>query len=455
MKTFKFYQITDLHLYAAKEIGSCGKNFKFKCETDQKCMAESPAIVDAAFEKVAADPEREVIIISGDLSFDGEQQSHQLLLTKLAKLKAAGKKVYVTFATHDFNMHARGYNDSGTFDVPKYTREQLRQLYNDYGWNEAVSEHIPSYSYAVVPQEGVRILMLNDDGDGKEFCGYDETQLKWIEQQTVAAKENGEKVIAVTHHPLLPPSLIYPIYSHRNMLGGYETTAPFMADLGIRYVFTGHTHMQSISYIDTPKGNRLYHINTGSIIAYPAPIRQVTLTDEYADVKTVTIDSFDWDLGGLSVEDYMKEHFLHMLKDIFYTMENDIERFKILADGFSLEADTVEKLKLLITLLGKVVNRLTFKTLGRMMLVGSKIDPFVAKLKVKDFLLDVLLQMYSGEGHFTPDTVEYQSFMPIIERLSKVIKLKDSEGNPVSLVEIIDDLLYNTGEYDNNNAVLY
>ena len=76
MKNMNFYQITDLHLYATKQIGSHGKFFEEKCHYDQKCMAESEAIVDAVFDKLIADKGNEVIIISGDLTFDGEKQSH-------------------------------------------------------------------------------------------------------------------------------------------------------------------------------------------------------------------------------------------------------------------------------------------------------------------------------------------------------------------------------------------
>ena len=109
MEKFSFYQITDLHYYANEEIGSYGKHFDLRCDMDQKCVAESGAIIDAAFEELAADKDNEIIIISGDLTYDGEKVSHDLLLKKLEKLKKAGKRVFVTFATHDFDNNARGY----------------------------------------------------------------------------------------------------------------------------------------------------------------------------------------------------------------------------------------------------------------------------------------------------------------------------------------------------------
>ncbi len=454
MEKFNFYQITDLHYYANEAIGSYGKFFELRCNNDQKSVAESGAIVDAAFKELADDKDNEIVIISGDVTYDGEKVSHDLLVKKLRKLKKAGKRIFLTFATHDFDNNARGYTEIGDFKLEEYTREELRALYNDFGWNEAIAEHVPSYSYAVKMHEGWRFLLLNDDGNGRSFCGYDETLVAWIKNQVKEANEAGEKVVAVTHHPMLPPGLIYPLFSHRDMLGDYETVAPLFADLGIQYCFTGHTHMQSITRLETARGNSLYHINTGSICAYPAPYRKMTVTDDGIDVKTHNLKNFDWPLGGKTTEEYMKDHFLFMIKDIFDSMENDIEHFKVLANGFSMDAKTVDTLKPVLQALGKSINSLTFKSLGRILMVSSKIDPTVENVKVRDFLMELIINLYSGVRKFTPDTAEYKSFMAIISRVPKFVTLKDHFGNPVAISDVVEDLLYNKGEYDNTDAFL-
>ena len=454
MKDFTFYQITDLHLYADALLGSYGKYYDLKAAMDQKCMKESVKIIEAAFREMMDDKETDVIIISGDLTFDGEKASHALLLTLLKQLKDAGKRVYLTCATHDYNKIAQGYTEYGSFKVPSYSRDELEQLYYEYGWNEAVSIHEPSHSYALKIAQGLRFLMLNDDGDGEAFCGYDADQLDWIRAQAAEAKAQGERLIAVTHHPMLPPSKVYPVFSHRDMLGGYETTAPLFADLGIEYVFTGHTHMQSIETLDTEKGNRLYHINTGSITGYPGAYRRMTVTDSGIDVQTKILQDFDWDRGGLSAQDYMKKHFSDMIDDIFQSMEHDIEHFKLLARGFSMDAKTVDRLKPALKLLGKIVNSLTFKGLGRILFAADSVEACVADRKVKDFMVELILQMYSGVRIYTPDTPEYRAFLPFVARIGTFLHPKDHDGNDVSLTEIFKDLLYNCGEFDNADAFL-
>ena len=140
MKNLKFYHLTDLHYYANERIGSSGAAYKLKCELDQKCMAESGAIVDAAFKSLCEDKEIDIVLISGDLTFDGEKQSHDALVEKLQKLKDNGKRVFTTFATHDFYMHARKYTDEeGETELPKYTRAELRKLYDNFGYSEAIA----------------------------------------------------------------------------------------------------------------------------------------------------------------------------------------------------------------------------------------------------------------------------------------------------------------------------
>ena len=454
MNDFTFYHITDLHLYNTEGIGSYGKFFDAHCKIDQKCVAESVAIIDAAFEKLAEDKDTEYIIISGDLTCDGEYESHAMLLEKLKALKESGKKIYVTFATHDHCMEAKRYTDEGEEILATYHRDTVRQMYNEYGWSDATSEHIPSYSYAFSPQEDIKILMLNDDGDGKEYCGFYEDLMEWIENECKDAKEKGQRILAVTHHPAIPPALVVPVISHRDMLGNYETHTPRLADMGIEFIFTGHTHMQAIDYLDTEKGNRIYHINTGSVVGYPMPYRKINVGQYGIDVKTLYLDDFEWDKGGKTTEEYMKDHFSFMLRDMFDTMENDIEQFKEYAIGFSMERETVDKLKPVIRILGKIINNITFKDVGRLLLISPKVDKSVEDRKVKDFILEVITGVFTGIINYGPKTAEHKACRALAKRLSPVIKFKDFYGNPIALEAIMEDLLYNTGDYDSADAFL-
>ncbi len=453
MKDLTFYHLTDLHYYANEAIGSCGEAYKIKQKLEQKCMDESGAIIDSAFKSICEDTDTDIVLISGDLTFDGEQQSHDCLVKKLRGLQDKGKRVFVTFATHDFYMHAKKYTDEGEFDLPKYTRAELRELYNDFGYSEAIAIHEKSYSYCVQLSEDVRMLALNDDGDFDKFCGYYNDLLFWIKEQVEDAKANGCEIFAMTHHPVVEPSPIYPLFSHKAMLGGYEFTTPYMADLGIKYVFVGHTHIHDIDYIESKKGNRLYQINTAALTAYPLAYRKATFSDEGMDVKTIQVTDIDWDLGGKDVIEYAKEHFNYMVTSIFDSIENDYDQFIVLSQGFSGEGEKLRKMQPVMQKIGKIVNGLTFGSVARLFGCGKAVESSIADRKIVEFVCELILNMYSGREIYAPDTPEYKAFTAVAEKLGKFIKIKDYNRNPVDLKELVAGIIYD-GEIDDWDAVL-
>ena len=135
-------------------------------------------------------------------------------------------------------------------------------------------------------------------------------------------------------------------------------------------------------------------------------------------------------------------------------MENDLDRFKELAKGFSMEPKRVDQLRPLLKLLGRLVNGVTMKGVAKLFFVQKQVDPAMANVKVKDFMLELIADMYAGDRRFPPESKEYRSFMPIIARLGKVLRLTDYYGVKVELTDLFDDLMYNVGSFDNNDAFL-
>ena len=88
----------------------------------------------------------------------------------------------------------------------RVSREELWDMYYEFGPNEAIAQIERYMSYVVQLAPGYRLLCLNDDGNGKDFCGYDKAQLEWILEQIKSAEQDGEFLFAMTHHPVLPPS---------------------------------------------------------------------------------------------------------------------------------------------------------------------------------------------------------------------------------------------------------
>lgn len=448
----KFHLITDLHHYAPS-LGATGSAYEWRSHSDQKCLAETGAIIDAAIDRLLQS-EIGIVLVAGDVSCDGEKESHLDLIPKLRRLKEGGKRVILITATHDYSENpVRCVGDERLPATPT-TREELLELYHDFGLDEAIAFNAETHSYVVQLAPGWRLLALNDDGDGRAFCGYFEEHLNWILEQVRLAHEAGDEVLAMTHHPVLPPSPIYPLFSRRDMLGDFENASTILADAGVQFIFTGHTHMQNIAVKTTEKGNTIYDINTSSLVGYASAIRTVTVYDDRMDVKSERIDHFDWDLHGMTVDEYLKSVFDRLLNDIFDSMAFDIERLSRLAGGFSMEAETILKLRVPLTLAGKTLQKLTVGKLARLLCVSKDIAPEVKPVLLKDLFVEIVRNIYAGDEPYTPDTPVYQAFKRIMERLKPLVKrMKNSEGILKIMDVILDGVLYDAPPAD-NNAVL-
>lgn len=110
--------IADTHYYS-KSLGTCGKAYELRSGSDQKCLAETAEITDAAFADIAKS-DTDAVFILGDVSNDGETVSHLEFREKLYKLQKS-KPVYLITATHDWccDENPRRFDgDSVYHDVP-------------------------------------------------------------------------------------------------------------------------------------------------------------------------------------------------------------------------------------------------------------------------------------------------------------------------------------------------
>lgn len=466
MEKVKFYLITDLHYYAP-ELGTSGKAYIKREIQDQVVLKESGAVIDAAIDLIIADKETNIVLIPGDLTNNGEALSHRGIIEKLQRLKDAGKKVYVTTATHDFNSYDRFpeyLSESCYFGEEKTPaeptpHEALAEMYRPFGMNDAISIEEESMSYAVMLGKKTRLLALNDDGNGRSFCGYFPKCLDWIKQQAKEAAENHETIFAMTHHPLLPPMELYPVISQRDMLGDYKEVSKFLADLGIGIIFTGHSHIQNVKYIDTEKGNRIYDVNTASLVGHPSPIRKIELSQKEVKIETLHIDTFDGLPSGMSVKEFFIRKFDTLVLGGIDAAVNDHEKLADILNGLSVPRSFVDNNTFLIKAVGKILDNVTVGTVSK--LIGSRADyTDIKNMKVKNLVADVIRNLYGGEQLYAPGTAEYEATMGLVHKLLELAKKFISKEkhpeivNSFSLyIRYISEILYDGG-FDDNNCIL-
>lgn len=68
-------------------------------------------------------------------------------------------------ATHDYqdDGQTNAYSGDEKVKIPAAKREELFEMYREFGPDEAISVHRDSMSYVVQLQDGYRLFAINDD----------------------------------------------------------------------------------------------------------------------------------------------------------------------------------------------------------------------------------------------------------------------------------------------------
>ncbi len=441
MKEFKFYLITDTHYYK-HSLSKYNEYYDDFMHYEQKCFAETQAINEAVFTWLEEADEADTVFIAGDLSFNGEKESHLAFIEHLKRLQEKGKKVYVITADHDFKDNADGcfgFDDNGWIHPEATPRDELFDLYNDFGFGDAIAVDRQHLSYVAQLTDGVRLLALNNDGNADGGRYFEDSHIAWIKEQTKKARDDGQMMIAMNHYPLIPGQPIFHIVGGTYQKDGGEVTK-MLADEGVHLCFTGHMHNQAINCITTESGNKFYDVCTGSIIADPAVIRLVDIIDdETVDIKSYEIPDFDYDTNGKPCKQYLADLFDNMIVNVLYDMAYDTER---MMNKFHLKSN----LKPVLKTVGKILQKTTVGGLGRMLFV--KVDPSIKKEKVKDVAAELVRMIFEGNQYFKEGTPKGDAILAIFNRLKPVLKkinAKTFDGQPADII----DLLKNTaGNYD-------
>ena len=310
--------MSDLH-YLSPDMIADTEDFEHAFNSDRKLLKESSSVLREMLERVRAD-KPDILLVSGDLTKDGEQECHAALAKQLQQLQQdiPGLKIYVINGNHDIrNYNAKNFNTPDGKAVPA-TRthpEDFKRIY-DFVYSDptviatftpAAGNEAGSLSYVARPVEGLTIVAMDTCRYSKENTsnGTDEHETsgaisadleKWVIEQTAAAKARGDLVIGLEHHGLVPHFDVEPTILPMYLVNGYERIAQEYADAGMSAVFTGHMHAVDIAAMTTKAGNTFYDIETGSALTYPCPIRFVDLrrstvggeTNTYMSVSTKT-----------------------------------------------------------------------------------------------------------------------------------------------------------------------
>lgn len=458
-KPLKLTFIADTHHYS-KTLGTSGRQYFLRAGSDQKCLAETGDIIDAAFEKIAAS-DTDAVMIAGDVTNDGEKVSHCEFREKLERL-AEKKRVYIITATHDWCCDENPRRFRGgivTHDVETLAPDELRDFYYDFGPKDAVSEyitHIGTCSYVVRLSDKVRLLALNDDKNENNHAGFTEEHFQWIEAQLRQAEEDGCLVIGMEHH-LLMPHISPLITGGSTCVANREYVASRLADAGLKYMFVGHSHIQNTTDFVSEKGNRLVEVNVGSLVGYPAPIVNVTVnSDMTLSYEVEHLERFTLSGRETDAQEFLAAHCTAMVHRLL-----DCANKQELADrltALQLDGDRLSKLFFAIKPMLNIVKNdnvmQVYKKLRRLGL-GRFVDISLVKKfeseKLLSFVDRIILSALDGSVvSYSRDSDYYRLVMSVVSIPSKLLK---SNTDMKKLIFAADAILTG-GRYNNQRDTI-
>jgi hypothetical protein len=300
----RFAVLSDAHLYDTA-LGATGAAFQEYLDNDRKLLRESREILDAALSRVAG-MGVDFLLIAGDLTKDGEKQDHQLMARELAGLRQKGIRTFVVPGNHDIlNPRAMSFSESGTQRVPNVTPAEFAEIYNDFGYGEALSRDPGSLSYVAEPVPGLWLLAVDAANYGENARngspttggGLTQERVDWIEGVLRRALTLGKAVIILEHHGVLEHFPGQAKQSPEYLVNGWQQVSRMYAAYHARVAFTGHFHAQDVTLARTPGGHFLYDVETGSLVSIPNPVRSVEIT---ASQRMIVHSSFITELPSFA-----------------------------------------------------------------------------------------------------------------------------------------------------------
>lgn len=310
----KIAVMSDTH-YLSPTMIKDTQDYTDALNSDRKFFTESSYVNLELLDAVRED-KPDVLLVSGDLTKDGELEGHKEFSARLQQVQkdVPGMKVYVINGNHDVrNENAKNFNTADGKAVPA-TRTEPEDFASAYDFvysdESVVARYTPpegkesgQLSYVAKPCKGLTLIVLDtccysadntsDSEDEHETRGEMSPELvAWATEQIKAAKAKGDRVIGMAHHGFVPHFSMEPDILKMYLVEDYDKIAAQLADAGLEMIFTGHMHANDIASMTTENGNTLYDIETGSNLTYPSPMRFVQLREVsdslVASVNTLT-----------------------------------------------------------------------------------------------------------------------------------------------------------------------
>ena len=288
---FGFAVASDTHyVHPVKQVGTTladeGWVTTFNSESES-LTNQSGFIIDEFLKECAENPKCQFVLITGDLATHGRDyvSEHEAVAAKFRKFeKETGKQVYVINGNHD-----------NAKDMP-VDHKKFTEIYHEFGYDEALSTDEGTCSYSANLNDEYTLVALDTcDERYRVVPNNDITRMDWAVKQIKAAKKQGKKVIMIMHHNLLEHNPFQKLNEKNYVVNTPYSFAGLLADLGVKLVFSGHTHCNNVKSYTSFLGNTIYDFSMSSLGNFPAEYKYFNVTDSKISYETKKINHIDAD----------------------------------------------------------------------------------------------------------------------------------------------------------------
>ncbi len=324
----KFGVLSDAHLYNVR-LGTTGSAFEHYMMLDPKLLPQSEPILDSAIDNLIA-AKVQFVIISGDLTKDGELVDHVLMAQHLQKLREHGIQVLVVPGNHDINNpEAYTYLGDTVRRVPDTSPETFVAIYKRFGYGQAIARDTGSLSYVAEPAPGLRVLAIDsckyqnnfEFGTNVVSGRISAETMAWIQAQIQEAKTAGKQMIAFMHHGVNMHFGAEPILFPEYLVDDWPVVSTELAAAGLKVIFTGHYHQQDAAWLLGPDGpiQTLCDVETSSLVMYPCAFRIVTVDGDQLNIHSERVTQID---GYPDFQEFAEQTLRSLLPaQVFYVLE--------------------------------------------------------------------------------------------------------------------------------------
>lgn len=290
------YVLADIHVMAPSLLDSSDNEaWQADLANHRKMQELSVPVFDQLVEEIIA-KKPDLLLIIGDMTKDGEHESHEYVINKLTKIKEAGIGVYVIPGNHDrgWMEEARRYSNNTYIKIDSYWDNDFPEAYHDFGYGENSELHDGSLSYATQLFPGLTLIGI----DTGNMAQVDESTIDWVGRKASEARARGDQTIVMAHHSLIPHFYGQESFMMYSVINTNEQLRDRLMEAGVKAVFTGHYHISDNTRYVNSEGQEIYDIATGSPIAYPCDYRVLTFDDNFRQLKITTesiktLDGYD------------------------------------------------------------------------------------------------------------------------------------------------------------------